>query len=212
MRCFNQCTNQATTIIIDDITMWKYKCVRLSAYVFYSLSSWGETIAMLSMLLVNHNEDYTGMRIQHTVPNRSAWKRAALCSVHEGQSHKLVVIGQCPFIWKLHCMMTTNQHVQYIIQTRLAYSRATGKIINKPKGALPETVNTENECGQRKTHHDIHRTIKMSIHAWQWGRRVGDKSEMSRQKRTWRWKVINLVEKGRRLWLNNRRPCGIAPV
>ena len=25
--------------------------------------------------------------------------------------------------------------------------------------------NTENECGQRKTHHDIHRTMKMSIQA-----------------------------------------------
>ena len=29
------------------------------------------TIAMLSMLPVNHNEDYIVMRIQHTVPNRS---------------------------------------------------------------------------------------------------------------------------------------------
>ena len=29
------------------------------------------TIAMLSMIPVNHNEDYTVMRIQHTVPNRS---------------------------------------------------------------------------------------------------------------------------------------------
>ena len=48
------------------------------------------------------------------------------------------------------------------MHTRLAYSRATGKITNKPKGALPETVKyTENECGQRKTppHLDIHRTI-----------------------------------------------------
>ena len=33
----------------------------------------------------------------------------------------------------------------------VAYSRATGKIISKPKGALPETVYTENECGLKET-------------------------------------------------------------